>query len=50
MIYSLFYGHNSFEFALDSILGQQLLLSVYIVVLYQFAITCIENFADKVEA
>jgi len=25
MIYSLFYGHNSFEFSLDSILGQQLL-------------------------
>ena len=25
-------------------------LSVYIVVLYQFAITCIENFADKAEA
>ena len=46
MIYSLFYRHNSFctVFWVSSFY-----LSVNIVVLYQFAITCIENFADKVE-
>ena len=47
MIYCLFYCHNSFcaVFRVSSFY-----LSVNIVVLYQFMVTCIENFASKAEA
>ena len=47
MSYCLFYCHNSFctVFWVSSFY-----LSVNIVVLYQFMVTCIENFASKAEA